>query len=222
MSKTEDLTAKEERCVLRVKAQLRKDHPDWDAKRVKVSAIKICRASIDWNPTSQEIMDLAVELEDFNHPYSDSPVAAGNSVAKLDKDVVNYKKSKLIHGRCDNCEYYLREENLCSIVKGDIQPEDTCDALSVWYNVTSYSSINPEDLEDFVRGIVETAVADEQVLDIVDTPVGALVLIEEGSGHRYSISLDHLLNESQRLRHWDEAEAQKILKVGKTANRENA
>lgn len=40
----EDLTAKEERCVLAVKPDLRKRHPTWSGERVKSSAIAICRA----------------------------------------------------------------------------------------------------------------------------------------------------------------------------------
>jgi hypothetical protein len=41
----EDLTAKEERCVMSVKTDLRKRHPTWSNERIKTSAIKICRAA---------------------------------------------------------------------------------------------------------------------------------------------------------------------------------
>lgn len=40
----EDLTAKEERCVMSVKTDLRKRHPTWSSERVKSSAIAICRS----------------------------------------------------------------------------------------------------------------------------------------------------------------------------------
>jgi len=39
-----DLTAKEERCVIAVKPELRKRHPTWSSGRVKSSAIAICRS----------------------------------------------------------------------------------------------------------------------------------------------------------------------------------
>jgi hypothetical protein len=40
-----DLTAKEERCVISVKTDLRKRHPTWSSARIKESAIIICRAA---------------------------------------------------------------------------------------------------------------------------------------------------------------------------------
>jgi len=38
--------AKLERCVLKVKASLRKEHPDWDADRIKSSAFAICNSRL--------------------------------------------------------------------------------------------------------------------------------------------------------------------------------
>jgi hypothetical protein len=43
----EDLTAKEERCVISVKRDLIKRHPTWSEGRIKSSAIAICRAAFE-------------------------------------------------------------------------------------------------------------------------------------------------------------------------------
>ena len=41
----EDLTAKEERCIISVKKDLIRRHPTWNSQRIKSSAIAICRAA---------------------------------------------------------------------------------------------------------------------------------------------------------------------------------
>jgi hypothetical protein len=62
----QDLTAKEERCVIRVKKQLRSKFPARSAEAIKVSAIKICRAAI--NKTDEEVDGMVEKFteEDFN------------------------------------------------------------------------------------------------------------------------------------------------------------
>ena len=41
-----DIPAKVERCVLSVKKDLRKRHPDWSYDKIKTSAYKICNSKI--------------------------------------------------------------------------------------------------------------------------------------------------------------------------------
>lgn len=62
----QDLTAKEERCVKRVKSQLRKKFPGRSAENIKVSAIRICRASVGDESTTDELVEKFKE-EDFNN-----------------------------------------------------------------------------------------------------------------------------------------------------------
>lgn len=47
LDEEEDLTAKEERCIIRVKRDLIKRHPTWSEGRIKSSAIAICRARFE-------------------------------------------------------------------------------------------------------------------------------------------------------------------------------
>jgi hypothetical protein len=60
----DDLTAKEERCVLQVKQQLRKKFPGRSHEEIKVSAIKICRSAIN-NESETEKLIQSFNEEDF-------------------------------------------------------------------------------------------------------------------------------------------------------------
>jgi hypothetical protein len=65
-SDSEDaLTAKEERCVLQVKKQLRKKFPGRSSEDIKISAIKICRASLN-NESDTEKLVQSFKEEDFD------------------------------------------------------------------------------------------------------------------------------------------------------------
>lgn len=139
---------------------------------------------------------------------------------KVSKSKLNYREADFPTGECEYCRYFLNEK--CKVVEGDIDEEFVCDAWQGKENVKRYK-IPSDKIEAFGKGMKKLQPYQHKVIDMIETPVGWLMIIEDTmkpKPHRFSLTAQFSIDHTSREHHWTQEEVDNIISAGLVTSKE--
>lgn len=139
-----------------------------------------------------------------------------DEIPKVSKVTVDYKEADSeTFAKCGNCKWF-EVDGSCKVVAGDIDEDFTSRAFSPVG--TDQGDYNITDEERFINGLVALQPIELGVIGGIETPVGKLILIEDGLGNSYSMELDQFVAWTATVTGWTDKDKEKIEGAAQTGS----
>ncbi len=132
--------------------------------------------------------------------------------------LVRLREGEFSSAMCEKCKYW--DEGNCKVLAQATEATQTCDAIfgKEYYEIGSTGfKVDRNDHEAFVEGIAKMKAYAHKTLGMVDSPVGQLVLVEDGmkpKPHRFSLPWDSFWEHVHQAHLWTQEEADRLVRLG--------
>ncbi len=162
-----------------------------------------------------------------------APTTKESSAEKINNERANLRTAVPIIGsdgieqhreRFENCGecVFFSKPNVCRIVEGPVQSDQLCDYIQGREGEEDDESkkFNIDDVRAFGWALMKRQAYTHKVIDVEFTPVGWLLLIEDGQDppHRFSLSWNFARDHLSLEHHFTQEEADRLVREGKVMN----
>lgn len=162
-----------------------------------------------------------------------APSTEESSAGKINNERANLRTAVPITGsdgieqhrerfeNCGECVFFLKP-NVCQIVEGPVQPSQVCDWIQgrEGEGDDEDKKFDIDDIQAFAWALMKRQAYTHKVINVEFTPVGWLLLIEDGQDppHRFSLSWNFTRDHLSLEHHFTQEEADRLVREGKIMN----